>query len=267
MHTSHKDPTSRELLNLAVEAARSAGEILCHGFGTAFKISSKEGVQNLVTEYDEAAEKSIIALITKAYPDHKILAEESGKSNASASPYTWIIDPLDGTVNFAHGVPLFTVSIAVAKGNDLLAGVILHPLYNRLFTAEKGQGAQLDGAPIHVSKIQDPYRALLATGFPYDLHTNPLRTLDDFAKIQGKGIPVRRLGSAALDLAYVACGRFDGYWEVSVNPWDMAAGMLLVQEAGGKVTHYDGSPHKIFSQESIVATNGALHPFLLEQLK
>ena len=251
---------------VAIDAALTAGALLKQGFGTSFSVEMKEGIHNLVTEYDKAAEKSILSKLKHHFPDHNFLAEESGYAKKTSSPYTWIIDPLDGTVNFAHQIPVFSVSIALAKDNELLLGIVFHPLLNELFVAEKGKGATLNDAPIHVTKTGDPLQALMATGFPYNVHTNPKRCIDQLATFLKQGIPVRRLGSAALDLAYVACGRFDAYWEVSVHPWDMAAGMLLVQEAGGKVTHYDGTVHKIFKEETILATNGPLHPFMVNAL-
>lgn len=260
-------PPASDLLTVAVEAARRAGELLRQGFGTSFAISSKEGKHNLVTEYDKAAEKAIIDCITHSFPDHTFLAEESGESGSGdTSAVQWIVDPLDGTVNFAHNIPIFSVSIAAALSGDVLCGVIYQPLLGELFTAVRGQGAWLNGRQLRVSTAAALEASLLVTGFPYDVHTNPHNTIGHFSRIVGMGIPVRRLGSAALDLAYVAAGRFDGFWEVKLNPWDMAAGWLLVEEAGGKVTHYDGST-RLMDGETIIATNGtALHGELAELL-
>lgn len=251
------DVADNPLLATAVDAALKAGTILRNGFGTSFDISSKEGRHNLVTEYDTAAEKAIIGHITALFPDHVFLAEESG-STGQFRPDTvqWIVDPLDGTVNFAHGIPIFCVSIGAVVNNDIVCGVIYHPLLNELFTAVRGQGARLNGTPLHVSSPTTLQDSILVTGFPYNVHENPRNTIGHFSRIVGMGIPVRRLGSAALDLAYVAAGRFDGFWEVKLHPWDVAAGKLLVEEAGGTVTHYDGSPYRL-DGDTIIATNGS----------
>lgn len=259
-----------EITSVALEAAFKAGEILKKGFGTEFAIESKPGKQNLVTEYDKAAEKCLLNHIFSKFPDHNILAEESGEHRKSSSPYTWVIDPLDGTVNFAHGVPLFAVSIGVLEGNKPISGVVFHPLMNEVFVAELGKGAFLNQRKIRVTNTQGIERALMATGFPYNVDQNPLHCIDHFAKMQMMGVPIRRLGSAALDLSYVAAGRFDSYWEVSLYPWDMAAGKLIVEEAGGKVTHYDGSVHNLLSHEqtdqTVLATNGHLHRAMIDHL-
>jgi myo-inositol-1(or 4)-monophosphatase len=258
-------PSPSELTFVAIQAALGAGGLLRRGFGTEFAIGSKEGVQNLVTEYDKAAEKSIISAILKHFPDHAFLAEESGETHQGKSPVTWIIDPLDGTVNFARQVPVFSISIAAAIEKNIVSGVVYQPMTNELFVAEKGKGAYLNGKQIFVSKIDSLKKALLATGFPYDVHKNPRQCIDLFAEMQRTGVPIRRLGSAAIDLAYVAAGRFDAFWEVGLNAWDMAAGKLLVEEAGGKVTHWDGSPHKIFGYETLLASNARLHPEMIER--
>ncbi len=253
---SHEQPSPRVLLATAVEAARRAGGLLRQGFGTSFAISSKEGKHNLVTEYDQAAEKAIIECIAGTFPSHTFLAEESGATGiASDSVVQWIVDPLDGTVNFAHNIPIFSVSIAAALNGEVLCGVIYQPLLEEMFTTARGHGAWLNDTRLHVSSASSLEASLLVTGFPYDVHTNPHNTIGHFSRIVGMGIPVRRLGSAALDLAYVAAGRFDGFWEVKLNPWDMAAGWLLVEEAGGKVTHYDGST-RLLDGQTIIATNG-----------
>ena len=259
--------TSSDLSSVAIQAAMNAGSLLHRGFGTDFKISSKSGVQNLVTEYDKAAEALIIAAIHKQFPDHMILAEESGESRHTSSAVTWIVDPLDGTVNFAHGLPIFSVSIAAAIHGQVVAGVVFQPMTNELFTAELGKGAYLNGKQIFVSKVNRFESALMSTGFPYNVDQDPMHCVEKFAQMQLKGVPIRRLGSAALDLSYVAAGRCDAFWEVGLNSWDMAAGMLLVLEAGGKVTHWDGSAHRILGYDSCLASNGLLHEAMLEHLK
>lgn len=260
-------PTASDLAFVAIQAALSAGALLKHGFDTEFEIKNKEGIQNLVTEYDNASEKNIISGILQRFPDHSILAEESGAIQKGKSPVTWIIDPLDGTVNFAHNVPMFSVSIAAAIDGDVVSGVVFQPMTQELFFAEKGKGAYLNGKRLFVSKIDRFEKAMMATGFPYDVDKNPLSCIERFTTMQSKGIPMRRLGSAALDLSYVAAGRFDAFWEVGLNAWDMAAGKLLVEEAGGKVTHWTGLPHKIFSYDTLLATNGLLHKKMIEHLK
>ncbi|MBS0620459.1 MAG: inositol monophosphatase [Verrucomicrobia bacterium] len=250
---------------VATQAALKAGELLSRGFGTNFTIASKPGAHNLVTEYDMQAERSIIASIQEHFPDHAILAEESGK-NRSEHPVTWIIDPLDGTVNFAHGVPTFSVSIAAAIKQEIVSGVIYQPMTKELFVAQKGKGAYLNGSRLAVSEHKTLKEALLATGFPYNVEKNPYHCIEAFTEMQAKGVPIRRLGSAAIDLAYVAAGKYDAYWEVSLHPWDVAAGILLIQEAGGQVTHFDGKPHAIFQADTLVASNGHLHKELLTHL-
>lgn len=248
-----------EITNTAKQVALGAGKILLEGFGSDFKIDSKEGRNNLVTEYDKKSEKFIIDSISKAFPTHSFLAEESGKSqNFHTDDIIWVVDPLDGTVNFAHNLPIFSVSIAAVRGNDILTGVVYHPILNELFVAEKGRGAFLNDKPISVSKHDDLATSFLVTGFPYDPSSTHKKCICSFSDFIGMGIPVRRLGSAALDLAYVANGRFDGFWEIKLNPWDVAAGILLVREAGGKVTQYDGTDAGIYD-ESIVATNSLIH--------
>lgn len=256
-----------ELTFVAIQAALDAGGLLRSGFGTHFKITSKEGKQNLVTEFDRAAEKQIITSILHTFPDHSILAEESGAAKTAHSPVTWVIDPLDGTVNFAHGVPVFTVSIAACIDNAVVTGVVYQPMTGELFVAERGKGAFLNGKQIFVSEVNHFDSSLMATGFPYNVDKDPLECIEKFAHMQLKGVPIRRLGSAALDLSYVAAGRFDAFWEVGLHPWDIAAGKLLVEEAGGAVSHWDGSSHKIFGYDTLLATNGLLHQPMLEHLR
>lgn len=248
------------LLTTAIEAALKAGALLKTGFGTTFGISAKEGYHNLVTEYDTAAEKIILDHITGVYPSHVFLAEESGATGQlHTDTVQWVVDPLDGTVNFAHGIPIFAVSIGAVLNNELLCGVIYQPLLDELFTASKGRGAWLNGAPLRVSPPTTLQESFLVTGFPYNVNENPGNTIGHFSRIVGMGVPVRRLGSAALDLAYVAAGRFDGFWEVKLNPWDVAAGQLLVEEAGGKVTHYNGDHYRLDGDTIIASNGGSLH--------
>jgi myo-inositol-1(or 4)-monophosphatase len=242
------------LLQTAIDAAQKAGTVLKEGFGTDYTISSKSQIHDLVTEYDHKSEAIIIETIRSSFPDHQILTEESGH-HASDGDITWIIDPLDGTVNFAHGIPFFCVSIAAIQGTDILCGVIYSPMTEEMFIAEKEKGATINGKPCKVTQQTSLPSAFLVTGFPYSVKENPLHCIDHFAHIVGMGIPIRRLGSAALDLAYVAVGRFDGFWEVALQPWDMAAGALLVKEAGGIVIDYSGNDLNVMKSSSIIAGN------------
>ena len=249
----------KELTDCAIKSALKAGNLLKKGFGTSFEISSKEGKNNLVTEYDKLSEKTIIDQIHSVFPKHVFLAEESGKTGTlSKNIVRWIIDPLDGTVNFAHGLPIFSISIAAELNGEILSGVVYNPMLEELFVAKKGEGAFLNDKKIVVSDNDNLDSSFLVTGFPYNISQNPCGCIDHFVKIIKQGIPVRRLGSAALDLAYVAAGRFDGFWEINLHPWDVAAGILLVKESGGKVTQYNEKPYWI-DNDTILATNGKIH--------
>jgi len=247
----------------AIEIALQTGDILKKGFSTSFKISKKEGRHNLVTEYDLLSEKKIIEFINQRFYDHSILSEEKGEVQ-SKGEYKWIIDPLDGTVNFAHSIPFFSVSIGIKKNDDLISSVIYAPLLNELFVAEKGKGAYLNGQRIFVSNTKNIDDAILATGFPYDLINNPNQCLDYFVKIAKLGLPIRRLGCASLDLAYVASGRFDVFWETGLGPWDCAGGILLIEEANGKITNWDNSKIKLQNKNAVIATNSYLHESLID---
>jgi myo-inositol-1(or 4)-monophosphatase len=255
------------LLNFAIQTARDAGQILADRFGRAIQITHKGDI-DIVTEADLAAERLIVERIRSYYPRHAILAEESGDVQAidnQQSEHKWIIDPLDGTTNYAHGYPCFCVSIALEHHGKIVLGVIYDPTRDEVFAAERGEGATLNGRSICVSEIDDLNRAMLCTGFPYDV-----RDRGDFARHFTGFImsaqAVRRDGSAALDLAYVACGRFDGFWEEGLNPWDVAAGVLLVEEAGGRTSRYDGSPFDIYTPP-IATSNGLLHEAMLRVLR
>jgi len=235
----------------------NSGNILRSGFGSKFQIENKIGKNNLVTEYDYKSEKYIVDEIKKAFPTHNIISEEEGSINNN-SEYDWIIDPLDGTVNYANNIPIFSVSIALRENGNLIAGAVYQPILNELFTAELGNGAKMNGEYITVSNKIEMNTSLLVTGFPYDINNDPKNAIRSFTNIVKRGIPIRRLGSAALDLAYVACGRFEGFWEVNLNSWDVAAGILLVNEAGGKCTNYNGKDSLVEDKE-ILATNGKIH--------
>ncbi|MBA3804139.1 MAG: inositol monophosphatase [Acidobacteria bacterium] len=256
------------MLNFAIQTARDAGRVLSERFGRATLQVTHKGDIDLVTEADLAAERLIIERIQSYYPRHTVLAEESCAGVAreeSASEYRWIVDPLDGTTNYAHGYPCFCVSIALEVNGALEVGVIYDPTRNETFAAARGDGATLNGRRIRVSEIDDLNRAMLCTGFPYDV-----RDRGDFARHFSNFImhaqAVRRDGSAALDLAYVACGRFDGFWEEGLRPWDVAAGVLLIEEAGGRVSRYDGTPFDIYTPP-IVASNGLIHETMMRVLE
>lgn len=259
-------PPLESVLEAATDAARRAGAILRDGYlaAKAPRVDYK-GVIDLVTEYDVASERIILDRIRQSFPDHQIVAEESGTTE-SASPFRWYIDPLDGTTNFAHKFPVFCVSVAFeASEGGLQAGVVYDPLRDELFAAAKGQGAFLNGTPLSVSGQSDLNRALVMTGFPYDLRSDPLPILERFGRMILAAQGVRRAGSAALDLAWVAAGRLDGFWEERLHPWDTAAGVLLVREAGGRVTDFSGQPFPLQAKE-ILATNGHLHYTMLQVL-
>ncbi len=251
--------------NFTIEIAKQAGKILLEGFGKSFVIENKEGKNNLVTEYDRKSEEFIITNLQKRFPDFAFIAEESGISNNTHNQFFWVIDPLDGTVNYAHNLPIFSVSIALIHQKQVLSGVIYNPILDELFVAELNKGAFLNGRRLFVSKCNKLEDSFLVTGFPYNIDKNPSHCIDQFVRMLQMGIPVRRLGSAALDLAYVAAGRFDGFWEINLNPWDVAAGVLIVTEAGGKVTQYNGDDYWIFDN-NILATNGHIHNELSESL-
>lgn len=255
------------MLNFAIQTARDAGQILLEKFGRNIKVS-KKGDINLVTEADLASERLIVERIRSYYPRHSILAEESGESLVAIegeNAWKWIIDPLDGTTNYAHGYPCFCVTLALEHNGEIVIGVTYDPTRDELFAAEKGQGASLNGRKIRVSNAENLGDALIVTGFPYDFAQRQgfAKHLTEFL-LRSRG--VRRDGSAAIDMAYVACGRFDGFWEEGLNPWDVAAGLLLVTEAGGRVSYYDDQPFSIYAPP-ICASNGLIHAQMLEVLK
>jgi myo-inositol-1(or 4)-monophosphatase len=252
----------KETLFAAVQAG---GAELKRFFNSDFKISHKEGVNNLVTEADHASEAAILAIIKKNFPDHQVLAEETGE-HIQNSNYKWIIDPNDGTVNFAHGIPLCCVSISIEKDEEIVMAAVYAPVLNELYFAEKGKGAWLNDKKISVSNETDVRKSCLVTGFPYTYINMPNGPLEVFSRLIKKGIPVRRLGSACIDLCWVACGRFDGFYEHKLETWDSAAGYLIVEEAGGKVTDHEGKKFSPY-QHRIIATNGKIHNDLLGVVK
>jgi myo-inositol-1(or 4)-monophosphatase len=244
--------------------AREAGKLLMDRFRGHLNVSHK-GIINIVTDVDVATEKLIVSRLLEAFPTHHILAEES-HSETKYGSHIWIIDPLDGTTNYAHGFPFFSVSIGLEVEGEIVFGAIYNPVISELFIARRGQGAYCNGNPIHVSNTTSLDESLLATGFPYDIRTGKNTNLDYFGEFAVKAQAIRRAGSAALDLAYVASGYFDGFWELKLHPWDCAAGTLLIREAGGLVTNFLGEPGSIYQQEC-VASNGLIHEDMLTVLR
>jgi myo-inositol-1(or 4)-monophosphatase len=257
--------TSR--LALAIDAAKEAGAFLAANVGKVRTITDKDGFgKNLVTEIDRASEAMILGSIRKHFPGDEILAEEGGTGAAPGAAYRWVVDPLDGTTNYTHGLPVFCVSIGVEHEGTLVAGVIYDPNLDELFSAESGRGARLNGSPMNVSSTNSMNRSLLVTGFPYNVHENPDKSIERFVGALMKSQAVRRMGSAAIDLAYVACGRYEAFWEVGLHPWDVAAGALLVAEAGGTVTGFNGGPFSIHGKD-IAASNSRVHSQLLDCIR
>ena len=247
-------------LQLAIELARRAGGLILEGQNSTIQVSRK-GPTDLVTDYDLKAEQMLVKGIVEAYPEDRILAEEGTSSPkvGGDAEHLWLIDPIDGTTNYAHGLPFYSVSIGLMSNDSLALGVIYDPARDELFHAIKGGGAWLGDKPLGVSETRTLEDSLLVTGFPYDIRTNADNNLNHYNKLSKLTRGVRRLGSAALDLAYVAAGRLDGFWELRLNPWDWAAGVLITQEAGGIVTTFDGGEKVIGGDETLLATNGHLH--------
>jgi myo-inositol-1(or 4)-monophosphatase len=252
------------MLNFAIRVAQDAGRLLRDRLGTTIDIGHKGSI-NLVTDVDLASEKLISEAISTYYPRHEILAEEGGLAESS-SEYRWIVDPLDGTTNYAHGYPVFCVSIALECRGESVLGVVYDPMREEMFTAERGAGATLNNRPIRVSKTPELMQSLLSTGFPYDIRTSKLTNLDHWENFAMNAQALRRDGAAALDLCYIACGRFDGFWELNLSPWDTAAGALIVSEAGGRVTGFSGNSFSNYTPE-IIASNGLIHDRMIEVIK
>jgi myo-inositol-1(or 4)-monophosphatase len=251
------------MINIAIEAAKSASQILTKNFGKIKSEDIKEKDRNdFLTFVDTLAEKTIIDILLDNFPDHSILAEESGWRKQN-SEFEWIIDPLDGTKNYISGVPNFSISIALRKNDQILLGVILDPVNNELFTTVKDEGAFLNGNKIRVSNRNQLERCLLGTGFPFKLKELLPQYINSFQDIFQLSSGIRRMGSAAIDLAYVAAGRFDGFWELGLSPWDMAAGSLMIEEAGGKISDFCGE-NSYINSGYIVATNGHIHEDLIQ---
>lgn len=249
------------------DLARKAGDVIMSYFRREFRIDAKnlgKSDIDIVTDADRASEELILEELGKQFPDHDIVAEET-PSEIRGSRWKWLVDPLDGTVNFAHGFPVFCVSIALMEGEEVAAGIVYDPVRSERFLATRNGGAFVNDEPIRVSTATELNRSLVATGFPYDRSTSPDNNIAEFSRVLPHVQGMRRAGSAAMDLAYVACGRLDGFWELKLKPWDQAAGMLLVSEAGGRITDRHGVPCPVDTL-SIVATNGRIHNILVELL-
>jgi myo-inositol-1(or 4)-monophosphatase len=248
----------------AAEAALRAGQIQRAHYGGDLSVEHK-GAIDIVTQIDRACEDAILEILRRRFPDHDIVAEESGHERRG-SRFVWYVDPLDGTTNYAHSYPVFASSIALVRDGVVIAAAVYDPMRQELFTAERGAGSRLNGAPIRTTQESQLISSLLITGFPYDIHTKTAQRLRLFHRFLGEARGVRRDGSAALDLCYVAAGRADGFWEERLSPWDFLAGILILEEAGGKTTRFDGSPLPCAADE-ILSTNGALHPAMIEVLR
>ncbi|MGE3176271.1 MAG: inositol monophosphatase family protein [Vicinamibacterales bacterium] len=249
------------LITTAIEAVTRAGDMMMARFGQDIRVD-KKGTIDLVTEVDVAVERAFRALIAERFPGHAVLGEEFGGEAAVPDGPCWVFDPIDGTTNFAHGLPIFCSSVALEIGGRAEVAAVYDPSRRELFTAERGGGAQLNGRPIRVAAASELVDAMLVTGFPYDVHQRVEEIVGLFAEFVGRARAVRRLGSAAIDLCYVAAGRLDGFWESDLKPWDIAGGALLVEEAGGIVTTQGGEPFTSRGR-SVLATNPALHPQML----
>jgi myo-inositol-1(or 4)-monophosphatase len=248
-----------------LEATEAGAAELRRFFNTDYKIFNKEGINNPVTEADHASEKAIFEVIKKNFPDHFILSEEAGEI-IQDSTFKWIIDPIDGTINFSNNIPICAVSIGIEQAGKMIMGAVYNPFMNEFFFAQTGFGATLNEQMIHVSNKAEVIKSCLVTGFPYTYLDSENGPLQVFEKLIRKGVPVRRLGSAALDLCWVACGRFDGFYEHKLQAWDSAAGFLIVEEAGGKITDLPGEYYDPY-KHGIVATNGKIHEELLGIIK
>jgi len=254
----------KSFLYEVLEIAKKVGQIQLNGLPERRTIHYKSEI-DLVTEVDKECEEILVNFIKTKFPDHDIITEET-KFKLKGSPYCWLIDPLDGTTNYAHGYPVFCVSLALQYEGEVVLGVVYDPTRDELFWAQEGEGAYLNGKKIRVSDVKKLSESLLATGFPYDLKRDPANNLDHFVNMIFEAQAIRRDGSAALNLCYVASGRFDGFWELKLKPWDVAAGALIVKEAGGMVSDFEGNPFDPFHLE-VVASNGHIHEQMLSVLK
>jgi myo-inositol-1(or 4)-monophosphatase len=263
-HGPPEAPEPPALRDVAIELARRSGAVLREGWGR-IHAPERKGRIDLVTEFDRRSERLLLDGLRSRYPAHAILAEESGEHRAPGA-VRWLVDPLDGTTNFAHNYPFFCVSVAAECEGVLVAGAVYDPVRDEMFAAARGEGATLNGAPLRVSAIARVDDALLVTGFPYDVREHPERSVPLFQAFLTRAQGIRRDGSAALNLCYLAAGRFDGFWEGSLSPWDMAAGVVIVREAGGRVTDYDGAAFELTARR-ILATNTLVHDEMMEILR
>ena len=253
-----------DLQETCAEAARRGGDVLRARFGGRRVIDYKGGI-DLVTDADRASEEALLRFLADRHPGASVLAEESGASGVEGAALQFVVDPLDGTTNYAHGLPHFAVNVAAMDGGAVVAGATYDPLRGEMFLAARGEGATCNGEPIHVSETPELVRALIVTGFPYDIHQNYEMPLRIFGEYMRRARAIRRMGAAALDLAYVACGRFDGYWEMRLKPWDLAPGILMVREAGGLVADFDGGDDML-KRGDVCAANRDLQGRLLSVL-
>ncbi|MGE5352383.1 MAG: inositol monophosphatase family protein [Acidobacteriota bacterium] len=256
-----------KMLEDVIAIAKEAGEIIRDGYRKNFTVEFKTNSSNLVTEIDKKSEQTIISFIKEKYPTHGIIAEESGAININKNAeYVWVIDPLDGTTNFAHGLPIFSVSVGLQKNGETICGIVYDVMRDMAYTAEKGAGSYCNSRKLKVSENSNLSYSLLVTGFPYDVQENPGKVMNYFAAFLHDARAIRRLGSAAIDFCYVADGIFDGFWEMSLYPWDICAGRLVLEEAGGIVTDFEGIKRDIFHKQ-ILATNGKVHDKMVQILK
>jgi myo-inositol-1(or 4)-monophosphatase len=253
------------MLEKIIQIARVAGRFLKENEGRISEINEKGSFTNLVTNVDRGSEALITQFVRDNFPEHGVLAEEGGATSPT-SDYRWIIDPLDGTTNYTHAYPVYCVSIAVEHRGEIIAGVVYDPNFDELFSAEKGSGAFMNGKRLRVTSTDSLEHSLLATGFPYDIKLNPFNCIQHFNEFLTTAQAIRRLGSAALDICYVAAGRMDGFWEVNLHPWDTAAAVLITTEAGGRVTDFTGEKYSIY-QNNILLSNGLIHEQMIEVLK
>lgn len=253
------------MINDIIKISKTAADIVREGFGKNLDIEFKTNDKNLVTQIDKKSEQAILDFISKKYPAHAILTEETGELKKD-SDYLWVIDPLDGTTNFAHGLPIFAISIGLQYKGNTIAGVVYDVMQNVIYSSEKGSGAFANGQKINVGSNDNLNHAVLVTGFPYNISENPDKAFERFNVLTKRARGVRRLGSAAVDFCYVARGVFDGFWEVSLHPWDICAGKLIVEEAGGLVTDFDGNEIDIFTPQ-ILASNKKIHQQIIDGLR
>ena len=249
------------MLDKVLEITREAGELVREGFGKDFSIEYKTNESNLVTEIDKKSEALIVSYIKKNFPDHGILAEEGDVENTNAE-YLWVIDPIDGTTNFAHGFPIFAVSVGLQKNGKTICGAVYHVMQNNMFFSELGSGSFCDAKRLTVAQNGNLRTSLLVTGFPYNIDENPDNAMEIFNAMVRNSRGMRRLGSAALDVCYVAAGCFEGFWEVNLHPWDICAAQLILEEAGGLATDFNGKPASIYSGQYL-CSNGRVHQEML----